>query len=454
MLSFALARAETENRRLALVAGVAIAGLIAITFPFAGRPLPHVAAFLPMFAVFAVFSDALTAYLLMTHERVVHYPPLALLAAAFVFSGLVAALQVLTFPTAFTPTGLFDVNGQTSVWMWVFWHLGFPAWIVAYAVVDARWKRSDRLGLGTRPRWTRAAIPIAALVALLALPLSVFCANVTLVSHGNFSPGFRVGVFPLVIAVNVIALAIGVRRFWKGTIVQVWMLVALFTITCDVALNLLGGHARFTLGWYAARICTLLSTSTLLAVLIAEIHTMYAQAAALAGIDGLTGIANRRTHEDRLEAAYRTALRSGRPYALIMFDVDWFKAYNDTFGHLAGDDALRAVAGAARASLGRSSDALARYGGEEFVVVLGDTTEAGARVVGERIRAAVSDLRLPHAPAAGGAFLSVSVGCAAYEPPSGESPSGLRTRADRALYAAKDGGRNRVESDRTAAVSS
>jgi len=434
---------------MALVVGVVIAGLVAVTFPFAGRPLPHVAAFLPMFAVFAVGADALTAYLLMTHERVVNYPPLALLAAAFVFSGTIAALQVLTFPGAFTPAGLFDVNGQTSVWMWVLWHLGFPALIVAYAFVDGRWKRSLQLGSGPRPGWTRAAIPAAGLLAAVALPAAVFLsAHLTLVAHGDFLPGFRFGVFPLVIALNVIALTIGVIRFWNGTVIQVWMLVALFTISCDVTLNLLGAHSRFAVGWYVSRLCTLLSTSTLLGVLIAEIHTMYAQAAALAGIDGLTGIANRRSYEERLEATYRTALRSGRPFAIIMFDVDWFKPYNDAFGHLAGDDALRAVAGAARASLGRSSDALARYGGEEFAVVLADTAEAGARVVGERIRAAVADLRLPQAPETAVAHLSVSVGCAASEPPATESPTALRMRADRALYAAKDAGRNRVEVDR------
>jgi diguanylate cyclase (GGDEF)-like protein len=446
-----LKQAEAENRRMALIAGVVIAGLIAITFPFAGRPLPHLAAFLPMFAVFAVGVDSLTAYLLMTHERVVNYPPLAVLAAAFVYSGLIAALQVLTFPTAFTATGLFDVNGQTAVWMWVFWHLGFPLGVVVYADVDARWKRSNRLGFGVRPPWMRLAIPGAAALALLTLPAAVFVAGrVTLVDHGNFAPGFASGVFPLVIAVNVVALAIGAVRFWRGTVIQVWMLVALFTMTCDVTLNLIGAHSRFTVGWYGSRLCTLLSTSTLLGVLIGEIHTMYARAAALAGVDGLTGIGNRRSHEDRLEVTYRMALRTGRPFALIMFDVDWFKAYNDAFGHLAGDDALREVAGAARASLGRSSDAVARYGGEEFVVVLGETNAAGARVVGERIRAAVADLHLPHAPATGVPYLSVSVGCAAFEAPTSETPSELRERADRALYAAKDAGRNRVEVDQMA----
>jgi len=433
---------------MAAIAIAIIAALIAITFPFAARPLPHVAAFLPMFAVYAVGADALSAYLLLTHARVVRYPPLAMLAAAFVFGGSVAGLQVMTFPTAFTPSGLFDVNGQTSVWMWTFWHLGFPLWILAYAIVDARWQRSDRLGLAVRPAWLRAVVPLALGAAAVALPVSIALAGrLTLIVHGDFSPGFRNGVFPFVLIVNAVALAAGVVRFRNGTVIQVWVLVALFTISGDVALNLLGGHARFTLGWYVARLCTLISTSTLLAVLIAEIHTMYAHAAELAGIDGLTGIANRRMYEERLEAAHRTAARSRRPYAVIMFDVDWFKAYNDAFGHLAGDDGLRAIAGAARASLGRSSDALARYGGEEFAVVLGDTTAAGATIVGERIRAAVADLRLAHGPASGTAFLSVSVGCAAYEPPSDETAFDVRTRADRALYAAKDAGRNRVEVD-------
>jgi diguanylate cyclase (GGDEF)-like protein len=162
-------------------------------------------------------------------------------------------------------------------------------------------------------------------------------------------------------------------------------------------------------------------------------------AAELATIDGLTGLYNRRRLEDDLGAALRDAEAGGRPTSVAMVDIDHFKQLNDTLGHQAGDDALRRVAATLRACL-RGRDAVYRYGGEEFCVVLPDTPTADALAVAERIRASIAaDESLPTSQP--GRPLSVSAGVATAL--SADLTDVMR-RADEALYAAKEAGRNRV----------
>lgn len=112
--------------------------------------------------------------------------------------------------------------------------------------------------------------------------------------------------------------------------------------------------------------------------------------------DGLTGLSNRRHFDEYLELEWRRAMREQQQLSLLMIDVDYFKAFNDTFGHLAGDEALRKVADAIRGSCGRPSDLPARYGGEEFALVLPNTSPGGARLVAEKLRQGVVALNIPH----------------------------------------------------------
>lgn len=160
--------------------------------------------------------------------------------------------------------------------------------------------------------------------------------------------------------------------------------------------------------------------------------------------DGLTGIANRRRFERALDVEWRRARRRQSPLALIMADLDAFKAYNDTLGHQAGDDCLRQVAAALARQAVRPGDVVARYGGEEFAVVLPDTDLANARHLAEQMRAAVERLGLEHPAAAATGRVTLSLGVAAVVPFSEASPAELVERADRALYLAKHAGGNRV----------
>ncbi|GAA5185020.1 diguanylate cyclase [Niveibacterium umoris] len=165
----------------------------------------------------------------------------------------------------------------------------------------------------------------------------------------------------------------------------------------------------------------------------------------LSSIDGLTGIANRRQYDAVLIREWRRAQRRSAPIALVVCDVDYFKRYNDHFGHQGGDECLRQVARALAGQAKRPADLVARYGGEEFAVILPDTDAEGALLVAEGMRIAVNELELPHAPAAGQPFVSISLGVAAAVPPrEAPTPGSLMSAADAALYEAKRLGRNRV----------
>nr|WP_314481582.1 PleD family two-component system response regulator [uncultured Pseudomonas sp.] len=160
--------------------------------------------------------------------------------------------------------------------------------------------------------------------------------------------------------------------------------------------------------------------------------------------DGLTGLSNRRHFDEYLELEWRRAMREQQQLSLLMIDVDYFKAYNDTFGHLAGDEALRRVAEAIRGSCSRPSDLPARYGGEEFALVLPNTSPGGARLVAEKLRQSVLGLGIEHTAPAPGSRLTVSVGLATQVPPIGSHCRQLISAADKGLYQAKNGGRNQV----------
>jgi diguanylate cyclase (GGDEF)-like protein/PAS domain S-box-containing protein len=173
------------------------------------------------------------------------------------------------------------------------------------------------------------------------------------------------------------------------------------------------------------------------------------QLAQMAFLDGLTGIQNRRAFDLALEKEWRRAARSGQPLSLILLDVDHFKKFNDTYGHLTGDDCLRAIAAAAQICLRRPDDVVARYGGEELAVLLPGTSADGAEEVAQRLCAGVMDLGIPHSGNDGRGIVTMSGGVStAVISPRGriQMPQGLLRAADAALYKAKALGRNQVTS--------
>lgn len=168
----------------------------------------------------------------------------------------------------------------------------------------------------------------------------------------------------------------------------------------------------------------------------------------LSSADGLTGIANRRRFDETLLKEWRRCAREARPLALLLIDVDFFKPFNDNYGHQAGDECLKAVARALSQTLHRPSDLAARYGGEEFAVILPGTDEAGALAVAEALRAAVQQMGIAHRYSEVAPVVTISVGLACATPKPGDETGfiGLLKDADAALYRAKSEGRNRVVS--------
>lgn len=160
--------------------------------------------------------------------------------------------------------------------------------------------------------------------------------------------------------------------------------------------------------------------------------------------DGLTGVANRGSFDAQMQREAGRARRTRTPLSIVLVDVDWFKRYNDHFGHPAGDACLRKVAQALQSACRRPADFVARYGGEEFVLLLPETPAEGARQVAEAARAAVLECAIPHAPSAGFEHVSVTAGVATAAPDDNIDPQRLIAAADAALYRAKDLGRNRV----------
>ncbi len=164
--------------------------------------------------------------------------------------------------------------------------------------------------------------------------------------------------------------------------------------------------------------------------------------------DALTGIGNRRSLDERLDCEWKRHERAGRPLSVLLLDVDCFKLFNDTRGHLAGDECLKKIALAVQSGFDRAVDFVARYGGEEFAVILPETAEPGAMKVCERILAAVRGLAIPHAATrARSGVVTVSIGSATTVPTPSSSPFELLHRADTALYDAKRQGRDCAISD-------
>lgn len=164
----------------------------------------------------------------------------------------------------------------------------------------------------------------------------------------------------------------------------------------------------------------------------------------LSTIDGLTGIANRRYFDEALRREWSRGIRNHYPISLILFDIDYFKYYNDYYGHPQGDECLKAIAAKTLETFPRSTDFVARYGGEEFAVILPNTPSDMSEMLATRLREYIAAMRIPHEKSSAHPYVTVSIGVAHLEPTLSVSPDTLIAQADQALYESKNSGRNRV----------
>ena len=439
MLSVATAPVEARQR---LVAIAVIFVLTAATFalqPLATIPLSGLSGAVPFLLGIAVASQLVTAYLLFSQFLASRLLGTGFLGAAYVVGGLAVLLYVVTFPgivgNSFAP--------QVSPWVWIAWHVEFPL-AVTVALWFDRVKRFADVP-GSPARWMWAMLGGAVAIAVVpALILVVRGAMLPVVIQGaTLTRPFHSGVGELLVVLNMLALALAVAWTQGRTVLHTWLIVALVAACLDVQISISGG-ARFTLGWYFGRFLVVCSSTAVLYAYLRQMDALFAKLSDLSMVDGLTELPNRRSFETRLHDAIRAAHRENRPLAVLMADVDSFKQYNDTYGHLAGDEALKTVASTLRVSAMRPGDVIARWGGEEFVAYLAETDREGAYLVADRVRAAIADLAIPHRNAVvAGRIVTISVGIATLGGREDDLAS-LIERADAALYRAKNSGRNTI----------
>jgi diguanylate cyclase (GGDEF)-like protein len=260
----------------------------------------------------------------------------------------------------------------------------------------------------------------------------------------------------------IVVFAAGVAAWRRGNPLARYYCLAFAGVVIGMAINVSGvydliGHTAMTDA--AAGVGVAWEAIFLSVALADRIRGLNLRAATLQGErdafevvalrDGLTGVANRRAFELRLDEEWRRGARTHARLAVIILDVDHFKKYNDALGHPRGDRVLFRVAHAIGGVLRRPEDLIARYGGEEFVVVLPNCGRDDAARIADDMRAAVRRLEIPHAASDLG-FVTISAGVASIVPRHDASPMALITAADRALYSAKRDGRDRVAVGRLA----
>jgi len=176
-----------------------------------------------------------------------------------------------------------------------------------------------------------------------------------------------------------------------------------------------------------------------------ELEAKNSELERLSSLDGLTGIANRRIFDEFIKREWLRAARDGSSISLILIDIDHFKKFNDGYGHQGGDDCLRKVARTLASTVKRPSDLVARYGGEEFAVVMPGTDREGALKIAEALRSGVDSMNLTHEFSTTADHVTISLGVATMPPSGTTAPEELITKADEALYQAKEAGRNQFQ---------
>jgi diguanylate cyclase (GGDEF)-like protein len=248
------------------------------------------------------------------------------------------------------------------------------------------------------------------------------------------------------------------RPLWRRlrSVLDLWALVVGCVQVLEVALSSTLNSGRFDLGWYLGRTYGLAAVRFVLVMLLIENGRLYsklvdgqAELRRLAAVDPLTRVANRRAFDDALDEEWRRAIRSKTTLALLIIDVDSFKAFNDVHGHVVGDRCLQMIADVLASGGRRAGETVARYGGEEFAIPLPGTDLAKASALARRLLQGVRELDIPRVDARGGPDVTISVGVACVLPvreadPADPGPTILVEAADKALYAAKAAGRNQV----------
>ncbi len=404
-------------------------------------PLPHVVGVTAMLigidlCLLFVIAVALFGQFLATRRW-----PLAIMATAFGYAAMVTVAYLFAFPGILASHRIVGANDTTD-WLWFFERGGFML-MIATAMVADRFARPlpqsvpARFVVGTAVGFDLAAACAVTAFALHSTPIWRVAATI----GGVRVTPVDAGLVLLIVSATTLVYAVMLSRGRDVTIVNLWLTIVLLAAVIDISVRL-SIRSAYSLGGYLSDTYWTFALGVFICIVLREISAMTNQFAAIANSDALTGLANRRSLDSYLTQLEHSRRRQEDVFALLMIDVDHFKAFNDHFGHAAGDSTLQAVSGVIRGNLARGGDFAARYGGEEFVVVLPATDRNGAIELARRIRRDVELLGIPHI--AGRRVLTVSIGMVTSAGDRQIDPRALLAQADGALYHAKASGRNRI----------
>ncbi|RAS11933.1 MULTISPECIES: sensor domain-containing diguanylate cyclase [Microvirgula] len=449
------ARYTRLSRFLAGLTAAVMTVVALALLPYADLPAERVALLVPVFSSVQATLNAVIAYLVVLQFYADRKYPTALISIGFAFSALLSAIQIVSLPGVFTEGGNFERFAPIAIWLWVA-RLSGHALLILLAMLVL--KGRPALLASERSVGYQTAV-FAIMPVVLAVMVYAFLGyNRDLLpglmdasgSYSGLAHG-RAGYFMLACWTLALLGILLVTRLQRGF--DCWLAFSAYSYILYLIVNFTSA-SRFTIGWYTSRFFELAAAATLLGALLFEVLRMqqrlkklYSNAYQASIRDGLTGLYSRRYFDTALARELAAAERSRRPLSLLMVDIDYFKQYNDTHGHLAGDDCIRRVAASLLDGF-RGSDIVARYGGEEFVVILPDTGRELACQTAERLRSQIMALGIPSVrPAdANEPVVTVSIGLS-HQPPGAEPRKTMQTligEADDALYEAKRQGRNRV----------
>jgi len=440
--------------RIAGLAGAVVLILLLAAAPFAQTPLPAAPAFVGAYAAWFALAETVIAILLLALFLNHRSPGLFVLAAGSLLMPVALVLYIAThgFPSP-RPTAS---SGLATLW-----GAGYPMFVLIYVALGGS---GDQRELNLAPATWRPA-QFAAFAGVSIVLCGALVATITPITLNLLAPvggrwplPYHIVCFVLAITAGIAFAALAARR--SRSVLDLWLMIEMAALSADLTLNGFSG-AQYDFGWYAGRLFGLVAASSLLLALLIESAAHYGRLAELNEAlvvsnralehlslhDALTGLPNRRYFDTYLGRQVLLTRRRQQNLALVLIDVDSFKAYNDLYGHPAGDECLSRVAIALRSCCRRPGDMAARYGGEEFALILPDTDLASATRIADDAREAVLKLKLPHSGSATGSIVSISGGVAALGRGEGTAEE-LVAAADEGLFIAKSDGRNRTASAR------
>jgi diguanylate cyclase (GGDEF)-like protein len=438
------------QKERALWACGAIALVTAIFAPAAHTSWPLIPAFLPAYQTTIILAYVITSYLTFAQYRATRASSLLYLSGGCLYTGAILIAQFASFPRLLLPESALLAGPQTTIWLWLFWHLGPPAGVllsIARESLPAGSLRdlSKRLGI--------FGLSLVVMIAASIAIANLFGGFLPILDvQGDYSRITTTGVAPALQAITALALILlwATTRF--RTVLQIWLAVALVALLCDNAITMLGEH-RLSVGWYVGRVNGLISAAVILFVYLAEINHVYLKSVnaarqltlshaqlqtqiAQARIDQLTRLPGRAMFLEQAEKLLVRNSDNGLATAVLFVDLDGFKRINDQYGHGQGDVVLEQTASILRSCL-RDGDIAGRIGGDEFVVCVvspADIAEQTARKIGQRIVSKVSEI---------GNGVGCSIGIAVSKPNDTDLNRTIR-HADEAMYLAKTRGKNRL----------